>query len=178
MSTASRTPPVSVAVSVSAEGVRAPLGAERVAELARRVLAAEKVRDAMLSIAFVTPEAIARLNREHLGHRGPTDVISFAFRAAGDGGAVVGDVYVCPDVARENARRHRVGVREEIARLVVHGTLHVLGYDHPESDARTHSPMWERQERLLARLFGRGDGAPARRARRAPSAGRSPRKKG
>ena len=93
-------------------------------------------------------------------------IISFAFRAAGDGGAVVGDVYVCADVARENARRHRVGVREEIARLVVHGTLHVLGYGHPESDARTSSPMWERQERLLARLFGRAHAAPARRSPR------------
>jgi probable rRNA maturation factor len=41
-------------------------------------------------------------------------------------------------------------VREEIARLVVHGTLHVLGYDHPEDESRTASPMWRRQERLLA----------------------------
>jgi probable rRNA maturation factor len=147
--------PTSVAVAVAAEGVRVPLAASRVDELARGVLAAEKVRDAMLSIAFVTPDAIARLNREHLGHRGPTDVISFSFRApGGDAGAVVGDVYICPEVARENARRHGAGVREEIARLVVHGTLHVVGHEHPEDDGRTASAMWKRQEALLARLFG------------------------
>jgi probable rRNA maturation factor len=44
-------------------------------------------------------------------------------------------------------------VREELARLVVHGTLHVLGYEHPEVDARTKSPMWKRQERVLARVL-------------------------
>lgn len=161
----------SVAVSVAAEGVRLPLGATRVADVARGVLAAEKVRGAMLSIAFVTRAAMARLNREHLGHRGPTDVISFAFRAAGRGGAVVGDVYICPDVARENARRHGAGVREEVARLVVHGTLHVLGAEHPEGDARTTSRMWRRQEELLSRLYagprrGRAPVASARRVRR------------
>jgi rRNA maturation RNase YbeY len=144
---------VSVAVDVAAEGVRAPLAARRVADLARGVLAAERVREAMLSIAFVTDREIARLNRAHLGHRGPTDGISFGFAPAGTGGPVVGDIYIAPDVARVNARAHGVGVREELARLVVHGTLHVLGYEHPEDEARATSTMWRRQEALLARLF-------------------------
>ena len=72
--------------------------------------------------------------------------------AAPPGGALGGDVYVAPEVARENARRHGAGVREEVARLVVHGVLHVLGNDHPDGEARTTSPMWRRQEALLARL--------------------------
>jgi rRNA maturation RNase YbeY len=138
---------------VSADGVRVPISRARVAELARAVLRAEKVRDAMLSIAFVTTRDIAGLNRRHLGHRGPTDVISFALGRA-PAGPVIGDVYISPEVARANARRHRVGVRDEIARLVVHGTLHVLGYDHPEGEERVGSPMWRRQERLVARLAG------------------------
>jgi probable rRNA maturation factor len=159
----------SVAVSVAAEGVRLPLGAQRVAELARGVLGAEKVTSAMLSIAFLTRPAMARMNREHLGHRGPTDVISFAFRSAGDSGPVVGDVYICPDVARENARRHGAGVREEIARLVVHGALHVVGHEHPEDDGRTSSAMWRRQEQLLGRLYAarpRAGGAATRAGRK------------
>lgn len=167
-------PPATVAVSVASEGVRAPLGAERVADIARGVLAAEKVRDAMVSIAFVTPATIARLNREHLGHRGPTDVISFAFRAAGRDGAVVGDVYICPNVARENARRHGASVREEVARLVVHGTLHVVGHEHPEDDGRTSSAMWKRQEQLLERLYEPARRGPGTRAG-APLAARKPR---
>jgi rRNA maturation RNase YbeY len=92
---------------------------------------------------------MARLNRRHLGHAGPTDVISFGF-APSPGEGLVGDVYICPDVARANARVAGCGVREELLRLVVHGTLHVLGWDHPVGRARESSPMWRRQEALLA----------------------------
>jgi len=51
------------------------------------------------------------------------------------------------------SRENGVSIREELARLVVHGTLHVLGYEHPETDARIGSPMWKRQERLLTRAL-------------------------
>lgn len=144
---------MSLGVDVSASDVRIPLARERVARLARGVLRAERVRDALLSIAFVSKGEITRLNQRHLGRRRPTDVIAFAFDRAAGRGPVIGDIYIAPDVARENARRLGAGVREEVARLVVHGTLHVLGHDHPE-DERTASPMWARQERLLGRLFG------------------------
>ena len=142
----------SLGVDVTADGVRVPISRARVAELVRAVLRAEGVRDALLSVTFVDATAIAALNRRHLGHRGPTDVISFGLSSL-PGAPVVGDIYVAPEVARENARAHGVGVREEIARLVVHGTLHVLGHDHPTDDDRTASPMWTRQERLLARFL-------------------------
>jgi len=78
---------------------------------------------------------------------------SFALGAGSDRSAshpVIGDIYIAPDVARANATRFGRGVREEFARLVVHGTLHVLGHDHPDGTERTASPMWRRQERLLA----------------------------
>jgi probable rRNA maturation factor len=148
---------------VHADGVRLPLGRDAVAALARGVLRAERVRTAELSFTFVTAPAMAALNRRHLGHRGPTDIITFEF-APVPGGPRAGDVYVCPDVARDNARRHGVPVREEVARLVVHGTLHVLGHEHPEDEARTASPMWRRQERLLARLYAPRRGGPLARA--------------
>lgn len=138
-------------VSVQAEGVRSPVARARLAAAAAVVLRAERADAALLSITLLTPRAMARMNREHLGHTGPTDVISFGFRDPQ--GAVIGDVYLCPAVAAENARRHGVPVREELLRLAVHGTLHVLGHDHPEGEARTRSPMWRRQERLLARVM-------------------------
>jgi probable rRNA maturation factor len=62
---------------------------------------------------------------------------------------VIGDIYICQAVAERNARKLGIPVRQELARLVVHGTLHVLGYEHPEGDARTSSPMWRRQEKIL-----------------------------
>ena len=148
---------MSLAVDVSAAGVRVPLARARVAELVRGVLKAERVRDAMVSVAFLDDRAMAALNRRHLGHRGATDVISFGFAAA-PGQGVVGDIYVAPAVVRENARRHGTSGREELARVVIHGTLHVLGHDHPADGEREESEMWRRQERLLRRLYGTAAG--------------------
>lgn len=139
-------------VSVQADGVRSPVSRARLAEAGALVLRAEKAHAALLSITLLGARAMAALNRRHLGHAGPTDVISFGFRDPQ--GAVIGDLYLCPEVAARNARAHGVSVREEMLRLVVHGTLHVLGHDHPEGEARTRSPMWRKQERLLARVRG------------------------
>jgi rRNA maturation RNase YbeY len=143
---------MTLAVDVALEGVRIPVARVRVAALAKGVLRRERVRDALLSIAFVTDRRIASLNRAHLGHTGPTDVISFGFAPVGAGAAVVGDVYIAPGVARRNAAEHGGAVREELMRLVVHGVLHVLGHDHPEGESRYASPMWQRQEGLLRTL--------------------------
>jgi probable rRNA maturation factor len=142
---------MSLAVSVATDGVRVPVARARVEALVRGVLKAERVHNAFVSVAFVSPAAIARLNRQHLGHRGPTDVISFAH--AGGGAVTIGDIYICPDAVRRNATAWGTGIREELTRVVVHGVLHVLGYDHPDdADERTTSPMWRRQERLVRRL--------------------------
>jgi rRNA maturation RNase YbeY len=113
------------------------------------VLHAERVKRALISIAFLTNRDIAALNRRHLGTSGATDVISFGFNRRSAADPVVGDVYIAPDVARANAAAAGVTLREELVRLLVHGTLHVLGYDHPEGRGRERSPMWKRQERLV-----------------------------
>lgn len=143
---------MSAAIAVSLDGMRIPLSRARVADAVRAVLRSDAVRDAMISVAFVPTREIQRLNRKHLRRNRPTDVIAFGFRAHGRGAPIVGDIYIAPDIARESAHANRVTMREEILRLVVHGTLHVLGYDHPETEARTRSPMWRKQERLVARL--------------------------
>ena len=122
-------------------------------EAAVAALKAERAKDAMLSITFVGRATISELNRRFLGHHGVTDVISFGLGRAGKRGAVVGDIYICPEVARENARQQGVSAGEEVLRLVIHGTLHVLGRDHPVGTGRTTSPMWRRQERILARVL-------------------------
>lgn len=158
---------MSVIVDVSADGVRIPLASARVKDIASAVLRAGGASDALVSITFVSAREIARLNKRHLGHPGPTDVISFALGAGNPRSSaypVVGDIYIAPDVARANAVRFGRGIREELARLVVHGTLHVLGHDHPDGSDRTTSPMWRVQERLLksARVKRALSGARAR----------------
>ncbi len=113
-------------------------------------LRAEGARAAMVSVTLLSSAAMARLNERHLQHRGPTDVISFGFRAV-PGGPVVGDIYIAPAVARTNALDAKVSVREELVRLVVHGVLHVMGHDHPTDATRVQSAMWKRQEVLVRR---------------------------
>lgn len=135
-------------MDVSRVGVRVPLGADRVRAVATRVLAAERCRAAMIAITFVDERTIARLNRRHVGHSGATDIVTLE-HTRGPGGVIVGDVYIAPAVARANAHAAGHGVREELARLTVHGVLHALGWTHPEDDRRTRSPMWRRQESLL-----------------------------
>jgi probable rRNA maturation factor len=125
----------------------------RVRAAAVAALKAERVKAAMLSITFVGRATMSQLNNRYLGHHGPTDVISFGLASVGKRGAVVGDVYICPEVARDNARRQGISAGEELLRLVVHGTLHVLGHDHPGGEARTTSPMWRKQERILSRVL-------------------------
>jgi probable rRNA maturation factor len=94
-------------------------------ELARRVLAGEGVDDGELGIAFVPPDEIRRLKREHLGIDEATDVLSFPIDgrdALPDGvPRQLGDAVLCPQVTGDDWRRP-----------LVHGLLHLLGYDHGE----------------------------------------------
>jgi probable rRNA maturation factor len=113
------------------------------------VLSSER-RQADISVAFLGPARMRALNRQWKGHDEPTDVISFALQ--GPGGELLGDVYICPAVARREAGRLGIPLRQELLRLVVHGTLHVLGYDHPHGAGRTRSAMWRRQERYVKAL--------------------------
>jgi probable rRNA maturation factor len=129
-------------------GRRLPLPAAVVRRAVTTVLRGER-RRAAISVTFLGRDAMRRLNARHKGHDRPTDVLSFALD---DPNGLMGDVYVCPWVARREARARGIPARQELLRLVVHGTLHALGHDHPEDEGRTRSPMWRRQERYLKAL--------------------------
>lgn len=146
-------PPRGIAIAISSSVRRLLVSRARVSEAAVATLKAERVKDAMLSVTFVGRAAMSELNRRYMRHHGPTDVISFGLKRSGKGGAVIGDIYICPEIARDNAKRQGVPIAEEVLRLVVHGTLHVLGHDHPTGASRTASRMWRRQERILARVL-------------------------
>ncbi len=130
-------------------GRRLPLSRALVRRVVETVLKAER-REGLVSVTFLGRDAMRRLNAAHKGHDRPTDVLTFAL--AGPPGQVVGDVYICPWVARREARARRIALRQELIRLVVHGTLHALGRDHPEGPERVRSPMWRRQERYVETL--------------------------
>jgi probable rRNA maturation factor len=145
---------VPIDVTVSSPGRRAPLAAARVRALVALVCAGERVPHATFDVTFLEAPAMARLNEDHLGHAGATDIITFELPARD--GTPGGDIYVCPEIARAHARDWAVPVREEYARLVIHGVLHALGHEHPEDEDRLRSPMWRAQERYLARAKARG----------------------
>ena len=128
---------------------RKPISPRRARDIVIATLKAERVSDALVSVAFVGSEMMTQLNMQFLKRKGPTDVITFELSQNGGKMPVMGDIYVCPSVAERNAKNLGISAREELARLLVHGTLHVLGYDHPEGKERTRSPMWKRQEKIL-----------------------------
>ena len=128
-------------------GRRLPLPAALVRRTVTTVLRGER-RRAAISVTFLGRDAMRRLNAAHKGHDRPTDVLSFALRDPA--GGILGDVYVCRWVAEREARARGIPLRQELIRLIVHGTLHALGHDHPEDERRTASPMWRRQERYVA----------------------------
>ena len=125
--------------------VKSPLTMAGARRLAQAVLAAERAPLVALSLTFVSPAKMRALNRAHLGRDYTTDVIAFAMMGAGD-------VYICPAAAAANARTNGVTQKDELRRLVVHGTLHALGYDHEDGAERTTGEMWRRQERYLKKF--------------------------
>lgn len=154
-----------VAVVVSDEQTDVAIDLDRWAELARAILQDEG-RKGELTLTFVDVDEIAALNAEHLGRDGATDVLSFPLDAdlensdlpSGWGPVLLGDVVICPAVAAAAAPTHAGTVDDELALLVVHGILHVLGHDHAEPDET--QVMRARERELLEAHHWRGP-APA-----------------
>jgi probable rRNA maturation factor len=144
--------------------------------LAALVLEQERVGDRFgpdteLSLLFVDEPTIAELNERFLGSSGPTDVLAFpmdddvppggrqpdqggrgpgAPTDPGDPPALLGDVVVCPAVARLQAGARGAPIDDELALLVVHGVLHLLDYDHAETEEAT--AMRRREQEILDRF--------------------------
>jgi probable rRNA maturation factor len=163
---------VSIDVFAADEQQAHPVDVARWAALARQVLAARGVKgETEVSLLFVDEDAIAALNEQFLGKAGPTDVLSFPiedepvssgrspdFGGSGPGAdpeevalTLLGDVVVCPAVAARNAEEHEVSVDDEVALLVVHGLLHLLGMDHEDEAEAERMEALERQ--LLDRFY-------------------------
>ncbi len=115
------------------------------------VLRDASVGEGEVSLALLDDAAIRELNRDYLGLDRPTDVIAFALH--NEGQPVLGDIYIGYDQALRQAADMVVPVTEELVRLAIHGTLHVLGHEHPETDARFDSAMFQVQERLVRELL-------------------------
>ena len=140
-----------------------PVPVDELVRLAEIVLKSEGLDDATsVAISLVDGPTIAALNESHLGKIGPTDVLSFPIEDAKPGEPPLqnpdgppthlGDVFIAPSVVRVNAERDDVLYEDEMALMVVHGLLHLLGWDHvDDKDAEA----MEKREAELLRLVGR-----------------------
>tara|TARA_Y100001936_G_scaffold134298_1_gene131299 strand:- start:136 stop:579 length:444 start_codon:yes stop_codon:yes gene_type:complete len=107
----------------------------------------EGTEDGEISLALLEDSAIQELNLLYLSVNKPTDVIAFALYGPGE--PVVGDIYIGYQQAQAQSSDRTIPLEIELVRLAIHGTLHVLGYDHPESNERLTSDMFLLQESLL-----------------------------
>ncbi|MCW5889917.1 MAG: rRNA maturation RNase YbeY [bacterium] len=134
-------------------GRRVPELAGRVSRNARRLLRALALPDAELSIVLCSDAVIHGLNRDWRGRDRPTDVLSFA-QGEGEGArpaGLLGDVVISVDTARRQAAERGATLGRETDRLLVHGLLHLLGYDHEGSPAEAR--RMQRRERALRRIL-------------------------
>jgi probable rRNA maturation factor len=137
-----------VAVSSSQKAVRVPR--KKIAELVAFVAACEGASISDVDLAVVDMQQMAALNRRYLGRTGTTDVLSFDL-SEGRRPPISAQVVVCGPLAARRARRGRLGVQRELLLYVVHGLLHLMGYDDNNPPAR--AKMSNRQEELLAEFL-------------------------
>jgi rRNA maturation RNase YbeY len=121
---------------------------ESIQNYVRGVLSKEKKRNATVSVVLVDSRFARRINREFLGHDEPTDVLSFPLEK---GERLEGEIYVNLDRARQQAGLYGVSFGNEVARLVIHGVLHLLGYD--DRTGREAGRMKREEERHLGFWF-------------------------
>ncbi|MGH2693631.1 MAG: rRNA maturation RNase YbeY [Actinomycetota bacterium] len=107
----------------------------RLSALAHHALDLEDVDGAAeLSVLLVERDHIRRLNQRFAGDDHETDVLSFPMMEDEEESLLLGDVVICPTIGRRNADRLGRSLAEELDLLLVHGTLHLLGYDHQEEE--------------------------------------------
>ncbi len=132
---------------------------ESVSKTAAEVLAQLDAGPGEISLVFVTPAEMAGLNLKHMGRKGITDVLAFPLDAgdknsagtrigAGAVPVLLGDVVICPQAAEQQARALGASLAEEMCLLLIHGILHIAGFDH-ETDS---GQMEARQTELVAQI--------------------------
>ena len=142
------------------KGVTADIEAGWLQKVAEQVLIAQGISPkAELSLVLTTPKKIQELNRDYLGEDSPTDVLSFpmepespAFVMPPDGKLHLGEVIISYAQAAAQAREHRHPVKKELAILLIHGVLHILGFDHAQPDEARR--MRAREAEILGQIEG------------------------
>lgn len=118
--------------------------------VAKKVLKGENRLNENLSVAFVVPEEIQKLNKKYRKKDKPTDVLSFG--KTSDFKEEFSEVIICPHIVKENTKESKATFKKELANVLIHGILHVLGYDHELSKAQ-ELKMFQKQEDYLSKVI-------------------------
>lgn len=111
--------------------------------IAEKVLKGERGNKAEISIAFVNPAKIRQLNKKYRKKDGPTDVLSYTYSKGS------GEIIICPQVVRGNAKKFGATFKKELTRVLIHGILHFLGYDHEKGWAKAKK-MEKKEEHYIS----------------------------
>jgi probable rRNA maturation factor len=136
-------------VKIASPQEAVPLDRARLRDVARAVLEGEGVAAASVSLAFVDDPTIHRLNKQFLGHDEPTDVLTFPLSGPG-AKALEGEVVIGAEVARAQAAQRGHDEQAELGLYVIHGLLHLCGYD--DTTAQAARAMRERERHYLQLL--------------------------
>jgi probable rRNA maturation factor len=140
-------------ISIASPQEAVPIDRGRLRQVARAVLDGEGVADAEISLAFVDNATIHQLNRRYLGHDEPTDVLSFPLSEA-NARRLAGELVIGAEVARAQAEGRGHDVQAELALYVIHGLLHLCGYDDKTPE---HTAAMRARERHYLRELGLPD---------------------
>lgn len=110
-------------------------------------------KDFQVSLAFVSPSQIKRLNRDYRGQNRITDVLSFTFQKPSEAKSdeVLGEILICYSQAKKNALADGASPRQEVYRLIIHGLLHLFGYEH--QSVKKAKQMFALQEQILKQII-------------------------
>jgi probable rRNA maturation factor len=136
-------------VSIASPQEQVPIDRARMREVVRTVLEGESIPDAEISLAFVDNPTIHALNKRYLEHDEPTDVLSFPLSEP-NARRLAGELVIGAEVAREQADSRGHDVQAELALYVIHGLLHLCGYD--DKSASAAADMRQRERYYLGRL--------------------------
>lgn len=140
--------PISIAIANQQQVLK--LSAARLRQVVRKTLEAEEVADAEISIALVDDAAMHELNRRHLAHDYPTDVLSFELSAPA-APCLEGELIISTETAVRQAEEFGWSPQDEVTLYLVHGLLHLCGYD--DHGARQKREMRAR-ERAILQIWG------------------------
>ncbi len=141
-----------MAISIQNQQKKVKIDLRRVRQLVRRLLRAVECADKEISLLFVDDEKITEINQRYLERNYPTNVISFSFLEGEFSGVnpdLLGDIVISADTALRDAESGGLPLEDELDFLIIHGLLHILGYDHEKKNDEERERMQKKEQELF-----------------------------